>query len=62
MIQWQGGDHDRADVGALIERARMAAGLSQRALADVTGITQSTLSRMLSGDRWAKLPEVVAIA
>lgn len=52
----------RADVGALIERARVAAGLSQRALADVTGISQPTLSRMISGDRVAKLPEVVAIA
>src|SRR5262249_42621897 len=51
-----------ADVGALVERARVAAGLSQRALADVTGISQSTLSRIISGDRVAKLPEVVAIA
>lgn len=49
-------------VGALIERARVAAGLSQRALADATGISQSTLSRIISGDRVAKLPEVVAIA
>jgi transcriptional regulator with XRE-family HTH domain len=52
----------RADVGALIERARVAAGLSQRALADATGISQSTLSRIISGDRVAKIPEVVAIA
>jgi transcriptional regulator with XRE-family HTH domain len=51
-----------ADVGALIERARVAAGLSQRALADATGISQSTLSRIISGDRGAKIPEVVAIA
>ena len=51
-----------ADVGALIERARVAAGLSQRALADLTGISQSTLSRIISGDRVAKIPEVVAIA
>ncbi|MGH3679840.1 MAG: helix-turn-helix domain-containing protein [Natronosporangium sp.] len=50
------------DVGALIEQARAAAGLSQRALADVTGISQSTLSRIIAGDRVAKLPEVVAIA
>ncbi|MGA8116992.1 MAG: helix-turn-helix transcriptional regulator [Actinocatenispora sp.] len=46
----------------LIERARVAAGLSQRALADATGISQSTLSRIASGDRVAKMPEVVAIA
>jgi transcriptional regulator with XRE-family HTH domain len=48
--------------GVLIERARIAAGLSQRALADATGISQPTLSRIISGDRAAKMPEVVAIA
>lgn len=51
-----------AEVGALIERARVAAGLSQRALADATGISQPTLSRIISGDRVAKMPEVVAIS
>jgi transcriptional regulator with XRE-family HTH domain len=50
------------DVGALIERARAAAGLSQRGLADATGISQSTLSRIISGDRVAKMPELVLIA
>jgi transcriptional regulator with XRE-family HTH domain len=49
-------------VGASIERARAAAGLSQRALADSTGISQPTLSRIISGDRIAKMPEIVAIA
>lgn len=52
----------KANVGALIERARVAAGLSQRALADATGISQPTLSRIISGDRAAKMPEVVLIA
>jgi transcriptional regulator with XRE-family HTH domain len=51
-----------ADVGALIERARMAAGLSQRGLADATGISQPTLSRIISGSRMAKMPEIVLIA
>lgn len=51
-----------ADTGALIERARVAAGLSQRALADMTGISQPTLSRIISGERRAKMPEIVAIA
>jgi len=51
-----------AGVGALIERARAAAGLSQRALAEQTGISQPTLSRIISGDRAAKIPELVAIA
>ncbi|OLT23355.1 transcriptional regulator [Actinomadura sp. CNU-125] len=50
------------DVGVLIERARVAAGLSQRALANATGISQSTLSRIISGDRVAKMPEIVQIA
>ena len=50
------------DVGARIERARAAAGLSQRALADMTGISQPTLSRVVSGQRIAKMPELVAIA
>lgn len=45
-----------------IERARIGAGLSQRPLADATGISQSTLSRIISGDRAAQMPEVVAIA
>lgn len=50
-----------ADVGARIERARVAASLSQRALADATGISQSTLSRVISGQRAAKVPELMAI-
>lgn len=50
------------DVGARVDRAREAAGLSQRNLADATGISQSTLSRIISGDREAKLPELVVIA
>ncbi len=50
------------DIAALIERARVAAGLSQRALAEATGVSQSTLSRIVSGSRPAKMPELVAIA
>jgi transcriptional regulator with XRE-family HTH domain len=50
------------EVGARIERARVAAGLSQRGLADAAGISQSTLSRAISGDRLPKMPELVAIA
>lgn len=49
------------DVGARIEHARVAAGLSQRALADATGISQPTLSRVITGQRAAKVPELVAI-
>jgi transcriptional regulator with XRE-family HTH domain len=48
--------------GERIERAREATGLSQRALASATGISQSTLSRIISGDRPAKMPELVVIA
>ncbi|HEY1916155.1 MAG TPA: helix-turn-helix transcriptional regulator [Streptosporangiaceae bacterium] len=50
------------DVGVRVERALAAAGLSQRALADATGISQPTLSRVVSGQRTAKMPELVAIA
>jgi transcriptional regulator with XRE-family HTH domain len=50
------------DVGERIERACATAGLSQRALADSTGISQPTLSRVISGQRAAKMPELVAIA
>jgi transcriptional regulator with XRE-family HTH domain len=48
--------------GELIERARVTAGLSQRALADATRISQSTLSRIISGQREAKMPEIMEIA
>ena len=47
---------------ATIESARTAAGLSQRALADKTGISQATLSRILSGERTAKMPDIILIA
>lgn len=49
-------------LGAAIESAREAAHLSQRALEDSTGISQSTLSRILSGKRPAKMTEIVRIA
>lgn len=49
-------------VGELIDRARRDARMSQRGLADATGISQPTLSRIVTGDRVAKLPEIVAIA
>ncbi|TDB89953.1 XRE family transcriptional regulator [Micromonospora fluostatini] len=52
----------KGSTGEIIERARVDAGLSQRALADKTGISQPTLSRIISGDRVAKMPEIVAIA
>ncbi|MEV7042697.1 helix-turn-helix transcriptional regulator [Amycolatopsis sp. NPDC051061] len=50
------------NVGALIERALKTANLSQRTLADATGISQPTLSRIIGGQRAAKMPEIVAIA
>jgi transcriptional regulator with XRE-family HTH domain len=51
-----------SDAGLRIEHARATAGLSQRALADMTGISQPTLSRVISGQRVAKMPELMAIA
>ncbi|WP_250037963.1 helix-turn-helix domain-containing protein [Paractinoplanes maris] len=53
---------DSQHVGQMIEKARVAAGLSQRSLADAAGMSQPTLSRVISGDRMAKLPEIVAIS
>lgn len=49
-------------VGYRIERALAAAGMSQRGLASATGLSQSTLSRTVSGERQAKMPELLAIA
>ena len=49
-------------IPAAVERARNAAGLSQRQLADRTDISQSTLSRIIDGSRTAKMPELIAIA
>lgn len=49
-------------IGACIEQALGAAALSQRTLAQRSGVSQSTLSRIITGDRVAKMPEIVAIA
>ncbi|MFD2421000.1 helix-turn-helix domain-containing protein [Amycolatopsis pigmentata] len=50
------------DLGARIERARESRSLSQRALAEASGVPQSTLSRIIAGLQPVKMPEVVAIA
>jgi transcriptional regulator with XRE-family HTH domain len=62
VIQILGVPVTTTQVGDRIERARAAAGLSQRALADITGISQPTLSRVISGQRAVKVPELVVIA
>jgi len=49
-------------VGKRIEKAAAAAGSSQRALGAETGISQPTLSRIISGERAAKVPELAVIA
>ena len=51
-----------AQMSTAIESARETAGLSQRALANRTGISQATLSRILSGTRVAKMTEIIEIA
>lgn len=51
-----------ATVGERIARAGDAAGLSQRELAAVTGISQPTLSRTIRNERVAKMNELIAIA
>lgn len=50
------------EIGSLVDRARAEAGLSQRALADSAEISQPTLSRIIAGDRLAKIPELISIA
>jgi predicted transcriptional regulator len=50
------------DIGTRVGQALTDAGLSQRAVAEATGISQSSLSRIISGERTPKTPEVLAIA
>ncbi|MFC7490675.1 MULTISPECIES: helix-turn-helix domain-containing protein [unclassified Knoellia] len=45
-----------------IRRAREAAGISQRALEEQTGINQATLSRIESGARPAKMNEILSLS
>ncbi len=49
-------------IGARIAHALAAAGVSQRSLSTTTGISQSTLSRIITGERTAKVNELLAIA
>lgn len=49
-------------IASAIDHALVTAGLSQRQLADRTGISQPTVSRIISGARSAKLPELILIA
>ncbi|HEY5852484.1 MAG TPA: helix-turn-helix transcriptional regulator [Aldersonia sp.] len=49
-------------VGERIERALDAANMSQRAIAQETGISQPTLSRVIKGVRAVKVNELLAIA
>lgn len=51
-----------ATVGDRIQRVLDQIELTQRELAAETGISQSTLSRIISGDRKAKTPELASIA
>lgn len=51
-----------ADTGARVEQARIASGHSQRSLAEAADISQPTLSRIISGTRVAKIPELLKIA
>ncbi len=45
-----------------IENALSSAGLSQRDLAARTGLSQSTVHRILKGERNVKMPELIRIA
>ena len=50
------------NVGYRVESALAAAGMSQRSLAKEAGLSQPTVSRIVSDDRPAKVPELLAIA
>lgn len=50
------------DVGRRIAERRIEASLSQRDLENLTGISQSTLYRIESGGRPARMDEVISIA
>lgn len=52
----------QSQLTASVASAMTAAGLSQRDLSALTGISQPTLSRILSGNRVAKMPEIIKIA
>lgn len=48
--------------GPAIAEALQASGKSQRRLAAQTGISQSTLSRIIAGDRVPKMSELILLA
>jgi transcriptional regulator with XRE-family HTH domain len=52
----------RADLGAAITAARMAAGLSQEQLGELTGLEQAAVSRIESGHRKIESIELLSIA
>ncbi|XAS73654.1 helix-turn-helix transcriptional regulator [Micrococcaceae bacterium Sec5.1] len=50
------------NIGERIARRRVEADLSQRHLEGLTGISQSTLQRIESGNRVARMDEIISIA
>lgn len=52
----------KAATSERIAQACASAQMSQRELARVTGVSQSTLSRIIAGTRVATMPEIVLIA
>lgn len=51
-----------SNVVAAIKNALTAAGLSQRALANATDLSQPTINRILTGDRTPKMTDIILIA
>lgn len=51
-----------ATINSKVESAMRMASFTQRELADATGISQSTISRIVSGERSPKMPEIIKIA
>lgn len=54
--------HMSEATGVRIDSALKRSGLSQRDVAKATGISQATISRIITGERAAKMTEVLMIA
>lgn len=52
----------QSTVGAAFAAALDSARLSQRTASRLTGISQTTLSRIIAGQRTAKMPEIIQLA
>jgi Predicted transcriptional regulator with C-terminal CBS domains len=62
MVKQEQGPTLEALVAAEVARARRAAGLSQRELAERAGVNQAMVSRLEAGSRLPRLETLLALA